>query len=310
MKKKIIISISVISLSLIVLSCSMSQSLYNAYKNRQRSSADLVQKSVQVDDYSIAYLEGGAGETVVLIHGFGAEKDHWTLMAKYLTNNYHLIIPDLPGFGESVKREDLSYDVASQADRIHLFLKTINAGKVFIAGNSMGGNIAGIYASKYPEYVTGLGLLDTGGIVSPVKSDLAGYLKNGINPLIINKVEDYDRLMEFGFVKPPYIPGFIKTVLAEEALKNKPYNDRVWADINRKPAILEGKLGKMNMPVLIIWGDKDRILNVSSVEVLEKGLKRYRTYIMKDCGHAPMLERPEETAGYIRDFLQNDINTL
>ena len=278
--------------------------MYTGYKNMKRSSADLVQKSVQVADYSMVYLEGGKGETLVLIHGFGAEKDHWTLMAKYLSDKYHLIIPDLPGFGESVKRDDMSYDVESQADRIHFFLKKLNAGKVFIAGNSMGGNISGIFAAKYPDEVAGLILLDTAGIIAPEKSDLTKSLEAGINPLIVNSTEDYDRLMEYGFVKPPYIPGPVKRILAEQAIKNKPYNEKVWSDMNRKPVLLQDRLSKLKMPVLILWGDKDRIINVSCVQVLEKNLKNFRTHILKDCGHAPMVERPGETAGYIKDFLQ------
>jgi pimeloyl-ACP methyl ester carboxylesterase len=278
--------------------------MYTGYKNMKRSSADLVQKSVQVADYSMVYLEGGKGETLVLIHGFGAEKDHWTLMAKYLSDKYHLIIPDLPGFGESVKRDDMSYDVESQADRIHYFLKKLNAGKVFIAGNSMGGNISGIFAAKYPDEVAGLILLDTAGIIAPEKSDLTKSLEAGINPLIVNSTEDYDRLMEYGFVKPPYIPGPVKRILAEQAIKNKTYNEKVWSDMNRKPVLLQDRLSKLKMPVLILWGDKDRIINVSCVQVLEKNLKNFRTHILKDCGHAPMVERPGETAGYIKDFLQ------
>ena len=294
-------------LSIFAGSCSLPESLYRSYVERQRSSAGLVLRQAEVNGDSIAYLEGGEGETVVLIHGFGAEKDFWTPLSKYLTGKFHLIIPDLPGSGESVKRNDMSYDVRSQAERVHLFLKKINAGKVFIAGNSLGGNIAGIFASMYPDEVTGLGLMNTAGIIAPEKSDLIKSLENGVNPLIVNSVEDYDRLLEFGFFRPPYIPGFIKKLLAEEAVKNRPYNEKVWADINRKPAMLQEHLSRLEMPVLIIWGDKDRIIDVSSVQVLEKNLKHYRTHILKDCGHGPMLERPEETAGYIIDFISKDV---
>jgi len=310
MKKNKIITASAILFSMIALSCSLSQSMYTGYRDMKRSSAGLEQKSVQVDDYNISYLEGGKGETVVLVHGFGAEKDHWTPMSEYLADKYHLVIPDLPGMGESSKRDDLSYDVESQAERIHHFLKKINTGKVFIAGNSMGGNIAGIFAAKYPDEVSGLILIDTAGITAPEKSDLTKSLESGVNPLIVNNVEDYDRLMKFGFVNPPYIPGPVKTLLAEQAVKNKPHNEKVWSDMNRKPVMLQDWLSKLKMPVLIIWGDKDRIINVSCVQVLEKSLKNYRTHIMKDCGHAPMLERPEETAGYIIKFIQNDIKAL
>ena len=66
----------------------------------QRCSADLGKKEVQVDGKKIVYLVGGEGEKLLLLHGFGANKDHWTAFAKY-SKGYHLVIPDIPGFGES-----------------------------------------------------------------------------------------------------------------------------------------------------------------------------------------------------------------
>ncbi|MGL4368731.1 MAG: alpha/beta fold hydrolase [Spirochaetota bacterium] len=304
-----IFSVCMIVLSIFAVSCT-AEKAYNGYKNRAREKAGLVQKNVRLSDCAISYLEGGKGETVVFIHGFGAEKDYWTPMADYLTDNYHLIIPDLPGSGESEKRTDISYDVDTQARRIHEFLTALNAGKVIIAGNSMGGNIAGIFAVKYPSEIKGLILLDTLGIISPEKSDLAKSLELGINPLIVAVPEDFDRLIEYGFANPPYMPGPIKKLLAEQSIRNKPFNDKVWADINSKPAPLQDRLSKLTMPVLVIWGDKDRILHVSCVQVLEKNLPRCRTHILKDCGHGPMMERPEETAGYIREFMEKDINQI
>jgi len=293
----------------IVFSSCSAKNVYESYTGMARSKAGLTEKTVQVDGCSVVYLEGGTGETVVLIHGFGAEKDYWTPMSEYM-KGYHLIIPDLPGFGESEKRSDISYDVVSQADRIHLLLKTLGVKKAFIAGNSMGGNIAGIFAAKYPDDVIALGLLDNAGIVAPEKSDLTKMLELGINPLIVNKADDFDNLMDFGYAEKPYIPSPVKAYLAGEAIRSKPYNEKVWVDMERKPAMLQNYLNKLTMPVLIIWGDKDRIINVSCVPVMEKSLKRYRTHILKNCGHGPMMERPEETAGYIKDFLQKDIKML
>lgn len=306
MKRNSLFFTAVIFCSVLLSACS-TQQVYSYYTESLRDSAGLIKKQVMVENYSMTYLEGGSGETVVFVHGFGAEKDYWTPMAKYFKEGYHVIIPDLPGFGESDKSADLSYDVEAQADRIHHFLNTIDAGKVFIAGNSMGGNIAGIFAAKYPEQVTGLGLLDTAGIDAPQKSDLFKALEQGKNPLIVNRVEDFDNLIDFGYAEKPFIPSPLKKHLALQAINNKPYNEKVWRDMFAKPAMLEDYLPELAMPVLIIWGDKDRILHVSSVDVLEEKLPHFKTHILKNCGHGPMLERPEETADYILDFLQTEM---
>jgi len=58
--------------------------------------------------------KGGKGETLVLLHGFGANKDNWTRLAKYLMSHYRIIAPDLPGFGESSSPNDIDYTVAAQ----------------------------------------------------------------------------------------------------------------------------------------------------------------------------------------------------
>ena len=58
-------------------------------------------------------------------------------------------------------------------------------------------------------------------------------------------------------------------------------------------------------PTLILWGDTDRVLDVSGAAILEKGIKNSQKIIMKDCGHVPMIERPEETAKYYISFLKN-----
>jgi pimeloyl-ACP methyl ester carboxylesterase len=54
---------------------------------------------------------------------------------------------------------------------------------------------------------------------------------------------------------------------------------------------------------LILWGDTDRVLSVSSARVLQKGIENSKVIIMKDCGHMPMIERPEETARYYLEFI-------
>jgi abhydrolase domain-containing protein 6 len=68
---------------------------------------------------------------------------------------------------------------------------------------------------------------------------------------------------------------------------------------------LEGNLSRIPQPTLILWGDTDRVVDVSSVSIFEK-IKNHKKVIMKDCGHVPMIERPEETASLYLDFLKGN----
>jgi abhydrolase domain-containing protein 6 len=77
------------------------ETLLNLVVTAERHSVGLVRKEIQVDDHKSVYLEGGEGQTVLLLHGFGVNKDTWIRFAKYLADDYHIVIPDIPCFGES-----------------------------------------------------------------------------------------------------------------------------------------------------------------------------------------------------------------
>ena len=121
----------------------------NIVKKIERKASGLEQKSVEINGINIRYLEGGSGEPLVLIHGFGANKDNWTRIGKFLTPHFHVIAPDLTGFGESSKEPDGKYTIKDQAVFLKKFIEKIGIKSFHIGGNSMGGNIAGQYADLY-----------------------------------------------------------------------------------------------------------------------------------------------------------------
>jgi len=268
----------------------------------QRRSADLVRKEVQVDDHRIVYLEGGTGETIVLLHGFGGYKDQWTAFAKYL-KGYHLVIPDLPGFGESSQVPTDNYGVESQVGRIDRFAEVLKLDKFHMAGNSLGGSYAATYGAKHPGRVLTLALLDTSGAPSPNKSDFLVQLEKGNNLLLAGNTEDVEKLLALVYAKRPPIPPAFMKILIAEWIAHRSFNNKIWNDSHPLQFSLAPVLPRIQAPVLILWGDQDKVTDVGGVAFLEKNLKNYRTVIMKDTGHAPMIERPEETAKAYRGFL-------
>lgn len=279
----------------------------------ERRSAGLIKKELQVDDHKIVYLEGGNGPTILMIHGFGGSKDNWTRFAKYLTGEYHVVIPDLAGFGESTQRPKESYDAEKQIKRIDRFAEALKLEKFHLAGNSMGGMFAAMYGAKYPQKVLSVALLAPGGVGSPNPSEVAILIKTGKNPLLIASAEDFDQLLNLCFVKPPSMPSRFKKVLAADAVAHRDFNKKIWDDMSGnltkealsvRENLLVPFLPQIQAPVIILWGDSDKILNVGGVSVLEKNLKNYKTVIMKDTGHIPMLERPRETASHYVGYLK------
>lgn len=268
----------------------------------QRRSADLVRKEVQVDDHRIVYLEGGTGETIVLLHGFGGYKDQWTAFAKYL-KGYHLVIPDLPGFGESSQVPTDNYSVESQVGRIDRFAEALKLDKFHMAGNSLGGAYAATYGAKHPGKVLTLALLDTAGAPSQNKSEFVLQLEKGNNLLLAGNTEDVEKLMALVYAKrPPVPPAFMKILIADW-IAHTGFNRKIWDDSQPFQLSLAPVLPRIQAPVLILWGDQDKMLDAGGVVFLEKHLKNYRTVVMKDTGHVPMIERPEETAKAYVGFL-------
>jgi abhydrolase domain-containing protein 6 len=271
----------------------------------ERKAAGLQQKKVRVDDHEIAYLEGGNGEAILMLHGFGANKDNWTRFAKFISPTYHVVALDLPGFGESTCLDDASYTIADQAKRVALFADAIGLKRFHIVGNSMGGHIAARYTVMFPERVLTLGLFDSAGVRSPVPSDMAKRLSKGEpNPLVAGTVDEYDRLIRFVFLTPPDIPRFVKRPLVEEAQRHQASNQRIWKQISSENVALEPDLPKIMARTLVLWGDQDRVIDVSCVQILKEGLPHCTSVIMRDCGHLPMIERPQEAAGHYLAFLK------
>jgi len=271
----------------------------------ERKAAGLQQKKVRVDDHEIAYLDGGNGETILMLHGFGANKDNWTRFAKFISPAYHVVALDLPGFGESTCLDDASYTIANQARRVALFADAIGLKRFHIVGNSMGGYIAARYTVMFPERVLTLGLFDSGGVRSPVPSEMANKLSKGEpNPLVAGTVDEYDRLIRFVFSTPPDIPRFVKRPLVEEAQRHQASNQRIWKQISSENVALEPDLPKITARTLVLWGDQDRVIDVSCVQILKKGLPNCTAVIMQSCGHLPMIERPQEAAGHYLTFLK------
>ena len=306
---KILVAIpAVILLILTALYFLFPGTVFRILLNSERKSAGLEQKSIDVDNVHYAYLEGGKGEVLLLLHGFGGNKDNWTRIAKYLTPYFRVIAPDLPGFGESSRDKDATYTYTAQVNRLHNFIKALGIRKFLIGGNSMGGNIAGNYTARFEDEIICLWLIATGGVISPQPSELSQMLKSGDrNPLVAGNAEEYDQLLDFVFVKKPVIPGAIKRYLVEEAISHRPLNQIIYKQItsaNTDNFIpLEVLLKGTQTKTLILWGDKDRVLHMSAAKTLESVMPNAKSIIMENVGHVPMVEKPEDSANIFLSFL-------
>jgi pimeloyl-ACP methyl ester carboxylesterase len=258
-----------------------------------------------VDSHRWVYLEGGKGETILFVHGFGMEKDGWGLFPKAFTGSYRILLPDLPGFGENSRLESASYDVPSQANRLNRFVESLGLSRFHLAGSSMGGTIAGFYAGEYPQKVKSLALFDPAGVNSPVQCDLwRRYAETGEIALVYRTKEGFEDILKLLFYRPPPVPGAVKTYFAELGASNSAFYRKVLRDLNQGGMHqLEPRLSLVEARTLVVWGANDRILHVSGAEIFRKGLKDVEVVILPRCGHAPFFEKRRKTAKAYRDFL-------
>jgi len=246
------------------------------------------------------YLEGGKGEPLILVHGFGGDKDNFMRVAKYLTPHYRVIIPDNIGFGESSHPQDADYKTSTQAARIRTFAQALGITKVHLGGNSMGGQICLMYAFFYPDEVKSLWLLDPAGIWSAPKSEFQElYFKTGENPLMARNEDEFAKTFTFIMSDPPFVPRPILNVIAQERIRNYDLEMRIIKELGAES--IEKYVTGLKTPTLIVWGDKDRVIHPATAEILHKMMPASEVIMMKGIGHLPMLEQPRRSA---EDYLK------
>ena len=270
-----------------------------------RRAAGLRQRTMQVDDHRIVYAEGGRGEAVLMLHGFGASQGSWTRMAKALTRRYHVIAPDLPGWGESTRIAGASYAYPEQVERVHRFVQTLKLERFHLAGHSMGGGVAARYAAMYPEQVITLCLLAPHGIREPQDSELRRATMQGRNWLLVSSPDEFETLMRHVFVKRPFAPRPVARYLEQDAMRKYEHNRKIFDDLQQTDPPLLKVLPEIKIPTLVIWGDKDLLIHCSAAEVFQKEIQNARTCVLTDCGHMPLVERGRECAEAYIAFLDD-----
>jgi abhydrolase domain-containing protein 6 len=272
-----------------------------------RWQAGLTRKAIQVDDHRWVYLHGGRGEPILLVHGFGGEKHQWGFFPKALSSSHELIIPDLPGFGESSQIDSATYDIPNQVHRLNRFVEALGLQSFHLLGVSMGAYISGYYASEYPGKVKSLGLMSAAGVRSSVESTVWKRYREEGRILLIYKTEtELEELLSVLFFKPPPMPRPFKRYFAQKGKVHYSFYEKVLRDLGKGgDDLLEGRLARVKARSLIIWGANDEITHVSSVEKIERELRGCTTMILEDCGHVPYFEQEKKTIEAYRDFLSS-----
>ena len=283
---------------------------------QERKNAGLQTKSIQVGEIQWVYNEGGESNrpAVLLLHGLTGNKDNWNRVARYLTPYYHVIVPDLPTNGETQVPENFDISVPNITSELHQFAQSINISKnLNIAGHSVGGSIATVYASQYPFDTQSLFLLSSAGIYKQAKTEYAKnpkFLKN----LLVSKPGDFESVLNKLMISPPILPSNLKLeqeqLLISQNTKNNQAIDQI-IKLNRiyTPDSFARLTRTIEAPTLIMWGKQDQIINYEVANELESLLKRADPpVILENVGHLPIIEAEQQVAQYYLPFLSKTQN--
>ena len=223
--------------------------------NRQLSG--MTEKTLQVGGHRIHYLDGGNGEPVILLHGIFAEKDHWVDFSRQLTSSHRVIAPDLPGFGESDRLADQTYGYMEQTQRLKDFMDASGIGRAHLAGNSMGGTIAALFALRYPESVVSVAFIGAPhGLRTPKPSEMDALIEAGKSPLVAYDAAQFEAMMSMVFEKKPFLPYPILHAAQADALRMASSNLRLWNDQRKDRYLLDERIGNLRAPVLALLGQR------------------------------------------------------
>lgn len=247
------------------------------------------EKSVTVFGAKINYVELGDASKpkVILLHGLGGSLGNWATNTAALAANYHVFALDQVGFGKSDK-PFMKYRVAMYVDFLDKFMSELKIEKASLVGNSMGGWVAGLMAIKYPNRVEKIVLADAAGIVPANYSEADVYQLN-------NSTRDEIRANLKRIFATPALQNneaLVDQFLTQRVMTNDGGTTNALIEsIKRKEDFLNGRLGEIKKPTLIIWGKQDGLLPVADAYTFNKGIAGSELIVFDGCGHVPQFEK-------------------
>lgn len=285
---------------------------YDKLLKEQRQWAGLSAKSLRVGDITWHYNEGGdrSKPTILMLHGLMSDRDSWNAVAQGLTASYHVIIPNLPTSGDTQVPTNFDLSMPNITEHLRRFVETLGIqDDLNIAGHSLGGTIAMLYASQYALDTQSLLLVSSGGVFSQSHSQ---YLRQPIylKQLLVTQPGDLAYLIKKSMYSPPFTPSIVlkekeSRLIAQAAMNAKTIDQLLELNKLYTHSSYVKMAKNIEAPSLIIWGQNDQIIHVDVAQELKKMLKRAREpVILNQVGHMPLLEKPESVIQHYQLFLR------
>lgn len=215
--------------------------------------------------------------TVVLLHGVNDQAGTWFPVAPVLSQRFRVILPDLPGHGESDPATG-PLPISMLVDRVAAILDVVLPGKPFtLLGNSLGGWIAMLYTLRHPGRVRKLILESSGGLDRPFAV-----------PLVATNRDEADVIL-----RAVHGPMYNPPEWVVEALLERAKDSPLLRVTETAEHFMDAHLGELRVPTHIIWGADDGVVPVSYAEELRRGIPGAELHVIEGAAHIPHLQQPQ-----------------
>jgi len=249
---------------------------------------------VQLGPNRIHYFVGGTGEPLVLVHGLGSRALDFALLMPGLAREHRVYALDLLGYGDS-DRPEVDYSVSLQTGVLRQFVDTLRLERVDLAGLSMGGWIALAFTAESPDRVRRLVLLDSAGMNFTPSFDV-----RLLSPRTMADMQAMEKLMTTRANRiPTFFSRDVLRLLREESWAIQ----RTVANMMTGRELLDGKLGDVTMPVLLIWGKQDVVTPVFVGEAMHREMPQSVMVVLDGCGHITPIECHDHVLAEMQRFL-------
>ena len=241
------------------------------------------------------YIEEGQGEAIVLLHGLFGALSNFQFIIEAFRDRYTVVVPLLPLFDLSL----LNTTVKGLANYVEDFIDFKGYSKINLLGNSLGGHVSLLYALKHQDNLNSMILTGSSGLFENAMSN--SFPKRGNYEFIKEKTE-------FTF----YDPKTATKELVDEVFETVNNRKKVLHILSLAKSAIRHNVGEnlrqITVPSFLIWGKQDKITPIAVGEEFNRLLPNSELKLVDKCGHAPMMEQPEDFNRYLDEFLSKTYN--
>lgn len=274
-----------------------------------------VRQTIEIHGQPVTFHKMGEGPPILLVHGITSSSRTWKSVMGRLAENHMVIAPDLLGHGRSSKPQG-DYSLGAYASGMRDLLVALDVPKATVVGHSLGGGIAMQFGYQFPDRVSRLVLVDSGGIgpeVNPVLRAAALPGAEFVLPLLFTPTLHDAGLKVRNFLSGVGVHGNADVEGVAEGFASLTKADARRAFIHTVRSVIDPTGQRVSaadrlyltqdIPSMIIWGDRDHIIPVSHADLAHELMPGSRLEIFPGAGHFPFNDDPERFINLLEDFI-------